>query len=734
VRIRNLAALLFFLGAFALAALAPRPFLDNSVEAWLPRNNTALEEYQQFRADFGSDEVLLVQLRNPQLKQGLETIQAIEAALLELPVVPRILSINTLYPEECEILSDPKLGGFKRNWKRLQKNFSGPLATSLQLFNPDPESPVASLYVSLKAGGSESRATVEKTLAPFIKENQSKAKRLRVASFALVNLELDRASRAVESQSMPILVVLCVGLVLLTTRSPRLTAALFIPVGLGVFASEGLLGLSGASSNLIVTIVKPMLFVLILAAGLHIVVRFQNLLKAQKTSTPADLAWLAAREKAKPCLLAFATTALGFGSLAVAEVLPIKVFGLLTASSLILAAGLILVLLPGMLSLLGSPRPKGDRVGPLERVVLGLTSWGTKHCRILGLASLLTLPLGYVSFQYLTVEPHAIRYFPTDHPLRADHEALEKQGRGLASLELILESSTKILAKNPNRRSRLVKLDQFLNQCLSIEGVTGRIDASLLLRESGFQSARTDSIPANYFIDKSLDKLQLDQNGSLTKDGKKLRSSLFIKTLDADQISAVKNQIIENYQRHFKDEKDLNLTITGSYALLLKTQKSLLTTLQNSLIITFLLMEGILLLALQSWRLALLSIIPNVLPVAGNFLFMVLSGMALDVGTTMTAAIALGIAVDDTIHFLSSWQKGGIEAASRDTGKAIILSSLIIGVGFASLISSPFSPTRAFGILCTSAMMLALVGDLVILPALLKLFGPDNEKLEGIHG
>lgn len=746
MKIRAVAAGLTFLLAFALAILAPRPVLDNSVEAWLPQNNSGLERYHRFRADFGSDEVVLVQLShiNQEPSKRLAKIIEITETLEELEIVSGVMSASTIFSDEVDILTDKRFGAFNdQNWKKLQHSFYGPLNQSLKLFEPDLEKGQDHIYITLKPGASESRKVVEDALKTFLKRDDPKDS-IRVASFALVNLELDRASIAVEQESMPLLVVLAVVLVLFITRSPGVTAAVFIPVGLGVFASEGLLGLAGETSNLIVTIVKPMLFVLILAGGLHIVVDFQNTPNPESQSSLADIAWSAARGKAKPCLIAFATTALGFASLGVADVIPVKIFGLLTAGSLILAALLVLVLLPGILALISKlPLPSLLQLKTIEisegpdalgRAALQLTKIGERAPLFFIALALLALPIAAWSFTELTVEPHAINYFPKDHPLRNDHEFIEQSGRGLANLELIIEADDNLLAKSKKRRDFFQSLDHFLNKSQSIPGVLGRIDPALLLRESGYQSAKLDSIPANYFLDDSLEELDLIANKSASKDGRQIRATLFMKTLDADQIAEVKKQLKVHFHEVFKDQPSFQLTMTGSYALLLKTQKSLLTTLQQSLLMTALLIELILLLALKSWRLALLSILPNSLPVAGNFILMIALGMSLDVGTTMTAAIALGIAVDDTIHFLSSWQKKGLEKAALGTGKAILLSSLIIGAGFASLLSSNFSPTRAFGLLCVNAMVLALIGDLLVLPALLKWFGPKQSAVTESEG
>ena len=157
--------------------------------------------------------------------------------------------------------------------------------------------------------------------------------------------------------------------------------------------------------------------------------------------------------------------------------------------------------------------------------------------------------------------------------------------------------------------------------------------------------------------------------------------------------------------------------VTGSYPLLLHTQRSLLTTLWGSLTLTALLMQLVLGLGLRSWRLALIGILPNVVPVAAVFVVLRALGIPLDVGTSMSATVALGIAVDDTLHMLSAGRREGLSEAAFGSGRAVVFSSVVIALGFASVLTSDFAPTRHFGLLCAVGVCAALLGDLLVLPA-----------------
>jgi hypothetical protein len=120
--------------------------------------------------------------------------------------------------------------------------------------------------------------------------------------------------------------------------------------------------------------------------------------------------------------------------------------------------------------------------------------------------------------------------------------------------------------------------------------------------------------------------------------------------------------------------------------------------------------------------------IPNLFPILLNFGIMGLFNIPLDTGTALIAAVALGIAVDDTIHFLTDYQRRRaqgvpimetLQGVIQDKGRAIISSSMILTIGFGVLVLSRFMPVVHFGLLCAVIMITALIGDLVLMPAMI---------------
>jgi predicted RND superfamily exporter protein len=182
----------------------------------------------------------------------------------------------------------------------------------------------------------------------------------------------------------------------------------------------------------------------------------------------------------------------------------------------------------------------------------------------------------------------------------------------------------------------------------------------------------------------------------------------------------------------------IRATYTGLVPLVYKAQDELLRGLYNSLMLAFLLIAGVMIFVLRSPSAGLLSMIPNLFPVVLIFGLMGWLGILVDVGTMMTASVALGVAVDDTVHFLTWFRrgldqgrdrKGAVMLAYERCGTAMSQTTLIGGLGLSVFAFSTFTPTQRFGVLMLSLLTAALVGDLIFLPALLS--GPAGRVFRG---
>jgi predicted RND superfamily exporter protein len=374
----------------------------------------------------------------------------------------------------------------------------------------------------------------------------------------------------------------------------------------------------------------------------------------------------------------------------------------------LLGIPLVLCLLPALLAVFGSraSAPQADAPSRLGSVAAALVGHGLRRGGLWPLIAVGAIAVGGLALTQLETDPHAIHYFSPEHPLRRDHEAIEAQGLGLATLEVVVEADEP-LQEEPLRR--------FAAAAEQLAGVQQVIGYQALEALAGQQRR---SLPGSSAAERQSSEMHLLRQQFVLDEGRVHRFALILKTLGYADLQDLKRSV----RAHFEDGHwpgSAKLTMTGNYSLLLAAQASLMRTLLSSLLISALLMQLVLALAARSMRLGLVALVPNLLPVFLGFILMWGLGIPLSVGTSMTAAVALGIAVDDTLHLIHSYNPLDPMATARGTGRALVTSSLVIAAGFAAIIPSSFLPARHFAVLAAAAMLTALAADLVVLPPLL---------------
>jgi predicted RND superfamily exporter protein len=202
----------------------------------------------------------------------------------------------------------------------------------------------------------------------------------------------------------------------------------------------------------------------------------------------------------------------------------------------------------------------------------------------------------------------------------------------------------------------------------------------------------------------------------------------------SQQVAHKTDEIKEKMNEIFSGEETVEPT--GIVYLMNRTEHYLLTTSIKSFLLAFIVITLAIMLMLQSIKLGALAMVPNLLPILFTMALMPVLGISLDVGTTMIAAIALGLVVDDTIHFLSRVKieranaedtKSAIAVTMNSVGRPIVFTSIVLAVGFLILVLASFSPLINFGLLSGIVIILALFFDLAVLPAIIGFVGLKPE-------
>ncbi|MEM6369466.1 MAG: MMPL family transporter [Myxococcota bacterium] len=685
------------------------PPSDNSIQTLSGSGGEAAQAYRAFADRFGADDLTAVEIESADPARLLQTLSQVDA-LLQAAGPDFVLTASRAFAAEMSLLLDEDLGG-PDAWVQVRPRLaSSPLNQALGLLAPDGTRARAFALSSAEAPPAD--------LAEALGALDGDGVEVRTAGSAVLNDALEARSRRIAMTGLPMVALTCVLVLWIALRRLGLVLILLIPVAMAVLAVDRVHGGLGGSSNLLSVAARPVTMALLLASAIHLVLAWLDLRFQGRPNGPATRE--AVREKWPAISLALLTTAVGFGSLVVSDVAPIRQFGALTAAGLGVGLPVVLAVVPSLLGILGEQVVPGDRRrSRLGRVALRLVqSGGRRPWPVIFVSAVLTA-VGLLSFRGLPTQTHAIDYFGADTRLRQDHQTMEANGLGLQSLEIIIDDPKLTLLD-------LERLERFGRRAEQNDLVLNRIDLATLFCEANHRLGGGNRLPNPLLFDELLAEppAMLDA----FRDERGFRTTLLVRTASSEELQTLVHEIEERARTHFGAGRVL---VTGSHRLILEAQQSLLGTLRDSLLITALVMQLVVLVVLGINGIGWMALLPNALPVAFTFGAMRLLSIPLDLGTSMVAALALGIAVDDTLHFGFACRRRRLGDAARSTGRGIILSSVTIAAGFATLTLSDFAPTVRFGMLTSLAMLWALLGDLVLFPALVSRL-PNRSKADDL--
>jgi predicted RND superfamily exporter protein len=546
---------------------------------------------------------------------------------------------------------------------------------------------------------------------------------------------------------------LLVGLVIVVCfRSLRWVVIPLAVVQLSLWLTYGLLVWGGFRMTLVSGMLSAIVTVVGIATAVHVLVAFREG-RSLGLSTRAALAD-AARKMAAPVIWSLVTDAAGFGSLLVSAVGPVRDFGLMTLVGSLLVLPCLVLLVPG-LAMAGrwdsTPREAYGERG--LGAVLDWTSRLVERYPWRLLAAIAVLAVASIAgLQRLEVETDFTRNFRAGSDLVRSYETIESEFGGAGVLDVILPAPPQLTW---DYVKQVARLEERLRAEVQVLDEAGQARPGLTKVLSA-----ADALRAAMPVDP--DKLPFAAARNLAVgaawQAMKARMPAFAATLYAPadapdspswfrvmlrarerQSAAEKTRLIDHVQRIVDEElgttawKPLSdrhgAAVTGYYVLLTKLIASTVRDQWLSFGLATLGVFVSLLGALRGVRLSLIALAPNALPIVAVLGGLGWLGLKLNLGAAMIAAVSMGLSVDSSIHYLMAFQRrrqaglaigAALRATQQDVGRAVVFSTLALVVGFLVLCRSEFMPTVYFGLLVSLAMLGGLLGNLVLLPALLR--------------
>lgn len=555
-----------------------------------------------------------------------------------------------------------------------------------------------------------------------------------IVGLAELNRALDASSREIDRVFFPLLALFALAILMATVRDLRDVLPPLLFVGLCLLLTLAPMDYFGAKLNLVLATLPPLVFAIALATSLHLLLHCRHLEDAVPGVVHDRLPFLARtlEEKTWPLLWSGITTVVGFASLLTSPVAPIRSLGLWAAVGLGFLTLAAFFVLPALLLTFGGHRR--HRTPPFEKEArqLGrrLADWSFHHRRgVLG-AALVSSLVAAAGLPFLTTQSNAVRYLAPEHPQRRAIEKLEADGIGTAAVELRITLPPAGGGPAPFATALAVdNLAELANVLSTREDVLGVLDAGTVLRDAA-REVVSSPFAAGLQQQLVLEAMASDVRGQkvlsqlLDAGRTSARVLVFVRQSGAEELF----RGIDAFEHAARDLfPEATVSTTGEYPLLLESQRYLISTLLISFGTTLLTITVLFAILLKNLRLTLIALLPNLWPIVCVYGLMGWFGIQLDIATVMVSSIALGLVVDDTLHTLGHFrglhpQLGPREALVQvfeSAAPVYCLNALVLVAGFGVCALSSFAPIALFGGICAATILVAVVGDIVLLAALL---------------
>jgi len=708
---------MLFLGVLCFP-LATRVSLDNRIEIFLDQDSKSAKQYARFIQTFGSDEFLLAAYAGKDLLDPilLDLQLDILTALEKVPSIARISAIPQIYRD---LFGEEDVDALR------EELFSTPF---YEAFLISEDGHIAAFFIEVHPmDRAEARVQLVEEIEQILAPLRTAGLETHLVGPPALHVMMERTTQREALRTFPVAFLLSVVILGFLFRSARATLSALLSVGFTLLFTLAFMSLTGVSINMITSPLPMLLWVLSLSNLIHIFRRYQED-RREDRDRAADVE-AAVRMTAIPCTIAMVTTAVGFLSLTTSAMEPLKDLGVCAAVGLLLGLAVSLGLAPQLLIWMRVPglhrRPTPFRwTDPL----CALSARRGRY--FLGFATILML-FSWLGINRLNVESNPIRFLPENDAGARSYQFVGTHLTGLYSMEVVLDTPESWLTEDA-----LIRIEDLGSRLKDLAGVAKVLSPVDVLKKMNQWEHAAD--PSHYRLpnplSRSADLISLAQEmGSsdlerfVCPEENTVRLLVLMKEMDSSQALMAAHQA-EELLRELP--RSYTGYVTGIALRIAEVQLTLVKTQRQSFTLAFFCIFLCILLGLRSWRMTLTSFLPNLMPIWVTYGLMGWTGLPLNPATVMVASVALGIAVDDAIHLLNAYQvlrrmgkvpEDAVRLALRKVGPALTMTTVTACIGFFALTRSSFSPVREFGLLSGLAMLIALAGNVFLIPALLTL-------------
>ncbi len=759
--------------------------IDNSDEAFLAKDDPERVRYEAFQRQYGTDDLITVIVRPPKVFDFgfLERLRAfheeIEAKLPYLEDLTSLLNARNTYGRDDELVvedlfetwprTDAELEAIRKRVfsnpllvnnlisgngkyvalriKPFTYSMTGPQIDALEGFD-DADAPGASAPEPIPLTEAEGREMVE-ILYAIRDAYQSPEFQIYVVG----GPAMEHAMAHVMQDDVTTFMLLSNGaIMLLLTILFRRVSGVVLPVAvvmLSMLSAMGAMSWVDIPFSITLNMLPAFMIVVGVCDSIHILVIVYRQLDAGMPRNEAIVHALS--HSGLAVVMTSVTTAAGLLSFSVAQLAPVAQLGVVAPFGVMLAMLYSLVLLPALLAVSPLKRKRRGRDVGIAAVGTALARLGdtvtTQPGRVIAVWVLLVL-VAIPGIQQVHFSHDGMKWFPKEDPIRRAADVIDQEFEGAGGLEVIIHTRRENGLHDPEVMRRIEQAmrhtetlmvdDRKISQTISLVDIVKETHQALNENRPEFYKLPVE----RQLLAQEL--LLFENSGS--DDLEEMTDSQFSQARMSLRMHWVDAMVMPAFLEQLKPElaailgPDLGIELTGGGVMFSRIFENVIVTLARSYVLALLTITPLMVLLIGSLKRGLVAMIPNLIPVYIVIALMGFGGIPLDMTTLLIGGVVIGLAVDDTIHFMHKFNRyyessGDPAAAVHETlvttGSALLFTSIVLSVGFGIFMGGYMVNIFWFGLLSSTAVVVAFVADITLAPALMMLVTPKRSDLAG---
>ena len=776
-RLKSILCMMVIVVAFI--SQVPKITLDFSTEGFLHKNDPSILIYNAFRDQFGRDEVVIIAMEPPQIFNTdfftwLKALQEdIEENVPHLDDVTSLINVRNTRGNDDELIVEDLLETFPTDATAMallkQRVISNPMYKNLLISedgsitamviktqNYSSIGKEADVLAGFEEGGddrgitdsqpatraylsNEENSAIIIAIQSVLEKHAREDTRIYLAGSPAVTHSL-KVSMMRDMRKFVMLAVLTIAIFLFVMF--RRISGVVLPlvvVFCSLLSTLGLMAFFGTPIKLPTQILPSFLLAVCVGASVHILAIFFHRFQATGDKE-ASIAY-ALGHSGLACVMTHITTAAGLLSFSTSKIAPIADIGLYAGFGIMIALVYTLVLLPALLALLPlkqrRSRTNGNELTAMDRSMQWVARFSTQRPVFILVVASLIMAMSIPMIFRIRFGHDVLRWFPENNVVRMATEQIDRKMRGTVNLEIIIDTGKENGLYDPLILNRLEKAaahietldygEVFAGKAWSLTAILKEINQALHENQTAYYS-----IPQNHDVI-AQEFLLFENSGSDDlEDMVDSQFSMARFTVKAPFLDALKyQQLMMDVGRYFDETfPDVTLQITGMMPLLFRTVSNVIVSMAMSYVIAIVIITVLMIVLIGRFRIGLLSMIPNITPILIMLGVMGALSFPMDAFTMMVGSIAIGLAVDDTIHFMHNFrryyeEKGdpvwAVQETLHTTGRAMLVTTVVLSIGFFIFMFADMKNIFNFGFLTGITIVLALLADYFLAPALMVL-------------